>query len=32
MAGLWHWVQQIVMIATHWDNIFAAIRGEGARH
>jgi len=34
MAGLWHWVNQIVLIAMHWENIFNAIMGgpAGGRH
>jgi|GEM_PF-2352725 len=31
MPQLWAWVETVVAIAFHWDNLFAAIRGEGAR-
>ena len=31
MGSLWMWVEQIVMIALHWENIFAAIMGGGSR-
>ena len=31
MAGIWFWIARIIEIAHHWDNIFAAIRGEN-RH
>ena len=30
MASLWHWVEQIVLIALHWDGIFSAIMGGGS--
>ena len=32
MAGIWFWIERIVEIAHHWDNIFAAIRGDSNRH
>jgi len=32
MPGIWHWLEMMLLAAFHWDNIFAAIRGEGPRH
>ena len=30
MAGIWNWLEMMLLAAFHWDNLFAAIRGEGA--